>query len=43
MPEGLSPSEIGKEISEHRHQVEERKSRRKTGALAARPRAGSGG
>lgn len=25
MPEGLSPSEVGKEISEHRHKVEEKK------------------
>jgi hypothetical protein len=33
MPEGLSPSEVGKEISEHRHQVEEKeKEREKDGS-----------
>ena len=32
MPEGLSPSEIGKEISEHRHKAEEQEKQEKNGS-----------
>ena len=34
MPEGLSPSEVGKELAEHRHKTEEKEKEQREGAAA---------
>ena len=38
MPEGLSPSEVGKELAEHRHKTEKEKEQREGPAAEARGR-----
>ena len=38
MPEGLSPSEVGKEIAEHRHQAGEQEKGRGAGAAEVKGR-----